>query len=274
MRITSRLLALVVVGSLLGLPLLGAQDKDKKNDAKKDDAKKTDVKKEDTPKKSDAKKVDAPKKSDAKKTAPAKKPVMPRYTPKKISDKDSAEKQVKAGVVVGQIVSLVADKKTIRLKVVWKIPQITADALNAIANAQNQVAQANSPQALVQATQNLAKAKAEAVTYADVPKEYELSAADNMRVRNANPPPNFDSKGRPKRYTNKELRELRGTEKLPGFPADFGDLKAEQTVKVTLMKKKGSTRARAKKNKDAVPDLLESNLPKMSLIVILSDPKK
>lgn len=264
MRITQRLLALALLGFLFGLPFVAAQDKDKKADPKKDD----------TEKKTAVQKDDKSKKTEAKKTAPAKKPVMPRYVPRKASEKDANEKKVKAGEVIGQIVSVDAEKKALRLRVVWKIPQITAEALQNVINAQNGVAQANSPQALIQAQQNLAKAQANAVSYTDVPKEYELKAADEIRVRVANPPPNFDNKGRPKAYTKKELKELRGTEKLPGFPADFGDLKTEQTVQVKLLKKKISSRARTKKNKDAIPDLLADNEPKMSLVIILADPKK
>lgn len=98
--------------------------------------------------------------------------------------------------------------------------------------------------------------------------DVEWQSIDDVKVRKPNPPPQFDSKGRvKKRYTRKELRELKGDPKLPGFPAEFSDLKPGQYVQVTLVRKKGRPR-RVK----GVPDPEYS--PHMSLIVILSEPNR
>ncbi|HTU16527.1 MAG TPA: hypothetical protein VMG10_00565 [Gemmataceae bacterium] len=96
----------------------------------------------------------------------------------------------------------------------------------------------------------------------------EWQATDDVKVRTRNPPPAFDDKGKPKRYTKKELRELQGDPKLPGFPAEFSDLKTGQYVQVTLVQKKGGRR----KPKNAADDPTGEYAPHMSLIVILSDP--
>ncbi len=70
MRALPRLVAFASIGFLLSLPVLGADDKDKKTDPPKNDAKKADVKKDEPAKK------DADKKDD-------KKAPMPKLPPHK-----------------------------------------------------------------------------------------------------------------------------------------------------------------------------------------------
>jgi hypothetical protein len=104
-------------------------------------------------------------------------------------------------------------------------------------------------------------------------QDVEWNAIDDVKVRMANPPPQFDDKGRPKRYTRKELRELKGDDKAPGYPAEFSDLKVGQIVQLNLVKKKGAPRVTPKRGKGADPDPSGEYLPKMSMIIILFDPK-
>jgi len=61
---------------------------------------------------------------------------------------------------------------------------------------------------------------------------------DDVKVRTQNPPIEYDDKGKKKRYSAKELKELKGKGNLPGYTASFGDLKANQIVQVTLHKRK------------------------------------
>ncbi|HEY7153877.1 MAG TPA: hypothetical protein VH575_07940 [Gemmataceae bacterium] len=100
---------------------------------------------------------------------------------------------------------------------------------------------------------------------------YELQSIDEVKVRfdeNALPP-KFDDKGRIKRYTPKEKKELKGDDKkTPGYPAEFSDLKQGQIVQVTLVQKKGAPR----KAKGADPT--GEYAPHMSLIVILANPQQ
>ena len=242
------------MGFLLSLPALSAEDKDKKADPKKDDANKTDVKKDEAPKKGDGKKSAA-----------------------KNADKDkdtNTEKMVKAGVVTGKVMAVIEDKKSIRIQVTLQVPKLNPGALQNIQRAQIQLAQANSPQAMINARNALAQAQAGLYTIENVQKDYELQATDDVKVRMRNPPAQFDDKGRIKRYTQKELKELKGNDKQPGFPAEFSDLKQDQIVKVSLIRKKGAPRAPVKKGKDVDPDLLNDFLPQMSSIIILAEPKE
>src|SRR5262249_47763853 len=103
--------------------------------------------------------------------------------------------------------------------------------------------------------------------------EVQVTAIDDVKVRQANPPVQFDEKGKVKRYTAKELSELKGPEtKLPGYPAEFSDLRQNQYVEVYLVKKKDAGRrpaAKKDKDKDADTDLLAHVQPEVSMIVIL-----
>ena len=58
---------------------------------------------------------------------------------------------------------------------------------------------------------------------------------------------------------------MRGEDKL--FPAEFSDLKQDQIVQVTLVRKKGvPPRRPTRKGKDVDPDLLADYLPQMAKI--------
>lgn len=92
----------------------------------------------------------------------------------------------------------------------------------------------------------------------------ELPVADDLKVRTLVLPPAFDDKGNPKKYTAKELAELKGPDKnLPGYAASEGDLKRDQVVKVQLVKKPGRP-----KTKEEAQDYK----PKVGLILIVREP--
>src|SRR5262249_22649717 len=46
--------------------------------------------------------------------------------------------------------------------------------------------------------------------YKKTTKDVELTSDDNLKVRVQNPPAEFDSKGKPKKLSSKELKELKG----------------------------------------------------------------
>jgi hypothetical protein len=68
------------------------------------------------------------------------------------------------------------------------------------------------------------------------PKDYELRAAEKIKVRTATPPAEYDDKGNMKRWTVKDLKNLRKGSKLPGYPAEYDALRPSQTVAVYLAK--------------------------------------
>jgi hypothetical protein len=68
--------------------------------------------------------------------------------------------------------------------------------------------------------------------------DYTLDFTDELKVRKAKLPPVFDSAGKVRAYTAKELQELKGNSTLPGYIAKLEDLKAGQSVRVFFVKKK------------------------------------
>ena len=75
-----------------------------------------------------------------------------------------------------------------------------------------------------------------------VQKQVKLSAVDGVQVRTRLLPIAFDDKGAPRKLTTEEVKELRGSDpKLPGYAADYADLKAGQAVLIYLGRIKPST---------------------------------
>lgn len=107
-------------------------------------------------------------------------------------------------------------------------------------------------------------------------EDVELLLKDDVKIRQYNPPEAFDDKGRPKKYTAKELKELKGDDlKSPGYPADFSDLTNQTIVNVTLMLKpqkpvrggNGGLVGVAGKKED--PELAREMRPKIASILIM-----
>jgi len=107
-------------------------------------------------------------------------------------------------------------------------------------------------------------------------EDIELLLKDDVKIRQANPPEAFDDKGRPKKYTVKELKELKGDDlKTPGYPADFSDLINQSIVNVTLMQKPqksargGNSGLIGVAGKKEDPELAREMRPKIASIVIM-----
>ncbi|MEN9672295.1 MAG: hypothetical protein RL553_560 [Planctomycetota bacterium] len=107
-------------------------------------------------------------------------------------------------------------------------------------------------------------------------EDIELLLKDDVKIRQFNPPEAFDDKGRPKKYTIKELKELKGDDlKTPGYPADFSDLINQSIVNVTLMQKPqkpirgGNSGLVGVAGKKEDPELAREMRPKIASIVIM-----
>jgi hypothetical protein len=109
-----------------------------------------------------------------------------------------------------------------------------------------------------------------------VPKNIELRATDDMKVRVLELPVEFDDKGKPKKYTKKELADRRGPDpSLPGYTGDFDNLKAGQIVKVYLVKPKAPPKPVGKgKDKDKDDDDPVDKRQQVWMVVILGEPKQ
>ena len=66
-----------------------------------------------------------------------------------------------------------------------------------------------------------------------------LFIADDVRVRAKKIPRAFNERGEPRRLTPNELKDLRGNDpKVPGYAAEYSDLKPGQLVVIYLARKK------------------------------------
>ena len=102
----------------------------------------------------------------------------------------------------------------------------------------------------------------------------EVRAGTGMKVRTKFFPMEYDSKGNLKRPTPKEIAAMKGTSKLPGFPAQFDALKAGQIVDLYLAKvpaaPKKSAPAKDAKKKNVDDDIDDMALkPEVMMIVVV-----
>jgi hypothetical protein len=100
--------------------------------------------------------------------------------------------------------------------------------------------------------QNLQGRQKDLFTVKETQTNVEVLLTDDTKVRTARPPAAFDDKGNPKKYTDAELKELKGDDNLPGFPADKGALRQGRVVLVAAAVTRDA--AAAAKGKDA-PDV-------------------
>jgi hypothetical protein len=113
-----------------------------------------------------------------------------------------------------------------------------------------------------------------------ITQNIELLAHDDLKVRMLQPPADFDDKGKPRRYSSKELQELKGPDpKLPGYSAEFDNLRPDQIVRVSVAKKSGSKqlvkpmlKTRKKDVDEENEDPAEETRPFAMMIVILQEP--
>jgi hypothetical protein len=142
------------------------------------------------------------------------------------------------------------------------------------------------PQKMFQLQQSLSQARtplqyqqimAQANIYSAKPVD--VRAAEGCKVRTMFPPVQYDDAGNLKKWSKKELAELKKNSKLPGFPADFDVLKTGQWVELYLAKQpkekaaaKDKAGANPKKKKMDDDDPLPAVRPEVVMIVIWSEP--
>lgn len=146
---------------------------------------------------------------------------------------------VKAGEVLGKVVKVDATEKTITVRTLVLDPHIAdlnrqlqmqnfntnpIDRVRQIANIQVQLAQAQ---------QHPYKADGPEVVF---------QALDDVKIRVAEPPVQYDDKGNPKKLTYYERKALKGRGNSWGYPSDFDSLKNDQIVTILALKKKDTAK--------------------------------
>ncbi len=190
--------------------------------------------------------------------------VVPGFAADKKKDIDKKHNGlVPAGRLTGRVVSVEESKRALRVNIGQRT--INPVAAAALATAQKAMRSARTKQDRIAAIGQL-QAAAKDLYVNDV----ELTATDDVVVRVAQPPANFDEKGKIKKYTKKELRELKGDPKLPGYQGEFSNLRQNQIVQISLVKRKEA--AMAARARDADNSLAADNLPMMAMIIVIAEP--
>jgi hypothetical protein len=160
--------------------------------------------------------------------------------------KEAKEKLLSSGQLVGRVTTVDPDARTLTVQVTLRYFVPNEDAVAQQADLRNQLADAlqiEDPAERVQRVQEIRAAMLENAANLLMPEEQQLdvplTAAEEVQVRTAQPPPAFDDKGNPRKLSAKELKELRGTNpRLPGYKADFADFAEGQIVRVLAARKK------------------------------------
>jgi hypothetical protein len=206
--------------------------------------------------------------------------------PKKDDKKPDDEKLVTLGQVAGVLTSTGGSEEGYTIRVTLYVPQPNLQAQADLLRKQQQLVQ---KQLQIMGTRNPVqrqKQMAELLrdaqqmpqnlwTIKEVQQDVKAVPADDMKVRLLQPPEAFDDKGHRKKYTEKELKELKGPDNLPGYTGALEDVKSNQLVLVTLARKPGKAAEKPKdgdKAKDG--DKLDKDAPLLiRMIVILADKK-
>jgi len=211
-----------------------------------------------------------------------------KKTDPKVKAKDEHEPEEKisyGGVLLGKLKQMDANSQkdfTLTVTVYVKEPDLGQQQalINLNNQLRNQIAQLmqyiankdrnnaiNTQNAIAQTRVQIAQTQAKLFKNKEISQDYELRAADNVKVRSDFPPTEYDDKGNLKRWTAKELKALKGNSKLPGYPAEYDALRPGQGIKVYLAKALPNKGPKGLKTEDPV----ETMRPEAVMIQIVQE---
>jgi hypothetical protein len=196
--------------------------------------------------------------------------VLPtRADDKKTDDKKTdkaSDKLVNKTDLSGKLVSVEGPGKGIRIQMMVPDVQMAQN----MASWQRELATTRNPNRAVELRNAIAQNQGK--MYKPGP-EVDIEPADDVKVSAKNPPVAFDDKGKVRKYTAKELADLKEDPKSSTsfFKADFDSLKNGQWLTVTVGWKKDAYKA-PKPGKEKDPDWLAEHKPIAVRILILSEP--
>jgi hypothetical protein len=189
--------------------------------------------------------------------------------------------------ITGKLASFDSTAKTITIEVDYQVLEPNPKANNVAGNVhlahllqqqqhamhiKNPIQRAMHMQRIMQeAAVTQARMEANAFKIVNEHKDFDIQGGDNAKVRLQDLPTRLDEKGNPKPYTADEKKDLKGTDsKLPGYNAEWTDLKVGQIVKVTLSKHHDDPKDKdAKDNNDNKDKAKPKDAPKPEASVIL-----
>ncbi|HLN30870.1 MAG TPA: hypothetical protein VK395_24230 [Gemmataceae bacterium] len=170
-----------------------------------------------------------------------------------------------------KLIQVEGAQRYLTVQVTQKIPQQNLQAAANLANLRGQLLTTRDPNQIRNISNDIARNQQNLVTYKDDVQKLEIEAPDDMKVRTRILPVDYDDKGKVRRLTEKEKKELRGPDpSLPGYTADFDSLKPDQMVEIYLAKSDSSSNPKPKDKKGT------SDQPRLKalMIVINSEPQK
>lgn len=221
---------------------------------------------------------------DKKEVTKEKKKTDPKTKPK--DDSDPEEKISYAGTLVGELKQMDANsQKDFTLKVTVYVKEPDIGQQQALVNLNNQLRNQNvqyaqqiankdrngainTLNAIAQTKLQIAQTQMKLFRNKELSQDYELRAADNIKVRASFPPTEYDDKGNLKRWTAKELQALKGKSKLPGYPAEYDALRPGQGIQVYLAKALAPKRPKGLKTDDGDVEVMR---PEVVMIVIVKE---
>lgn len=155
-------------------------------------------------------------------------------------DKKTAEKKLMtAGAVSGEVMYIDKSKQSLRVKVTYQYVTLDQGAYRGMLQAQQNYQRAAARRdinGMRSAQRSLAQNRARLYKQNSSTKEFTVEAAEGMKVRMKYPKPGFTETGEVKTYTPKELKKMRGKDRL--FDGEWADIQQGQLVHVRLVREK------------------------------------
>jgi hypothetical protein len=190
----------------------------------------------------------------------------------------SKEKMLASGKVSGKLAHVEGAQRYFVVGVKYLVTTPNLGAIQNVANASRNLAQAKDAKAAFNARLDMARNQAVMYDYRTIDGQFEFVADDKMKIRTLQLPVDYDDKGKPKKLTQKELKERRGADlTLPGYEADFDTLRQGQLVDVYLEKPNNppaNGKNKAAKADDAAGEKKEKERYKALMVVIRMEAQK
>jgi hypothetical protein len=178
------------------------------------------------------------------------------------------DKPVATAKFLAKVLSTNTSNKTLKVELDEPIITINRGHANSIVYWQRRLVDAtrdknpkNRIKRVAEAQNHIAYHEARLYERHDRLHQVDVQSAENVSVRTLSLPPVTDDKGKPRKYTAEELKQLKGDSKETGYSAAFADIHAGQIIEVTIGKP-GKTKPAAAageesldpaKNKDKPP---------------------
>src|SRR5262249_5374473 len=115
--------------------------------------------------------------------------------PKVVEKKEAENKLIKAGEIAGELMHVEPTKNSIRVKVTIRYQELNQGAYKALLQAQIDLRNARDINARNNAIRAIAQHQANLITLKSTSKEIPVDAADDCKVRSAQPKAAFDDMG-------------------------------------------------------------------------------